>query len=276
MPNKILIKQGSGAPAKGVLDVGELGWDITNKKLYIGNGTGVDSTLIANSGPTGATGARGYQGATGTSGDRGLTGNRGPSGSGGLRGATGATGYTGATGPSGDKGPTGDKGVTGTTGYRGATGPIGYKGATGPTGYKGATGDKGPIGDTGLRGVRGGGLTLLWTNSNHTSTQTSSMNSQTISLDLSSYSAVLIFFRTYVNNNETFGKYLTSAVARIGTKHVRFTHGGNGDYLAGRGFSVTTTGITFNVGYWREYYGGANFESGNQAVPYKIYGIKNT
>lgn len=38
MANKIQIRRGSGAPAMGVLDVGELGWDITNKKLYVGNG----------------------------------------------------------------------------------------------------------------------------------------------------------------------------------------------------------------------------------------------
>ena len=65
MAQKIQIKQGSGAPAKGVLDVGELGWDITNKKLYIGNGTDSSATLIDGSGPRGSNGTRGYTGAIG-------------------------------------------------------------------------------------------------------------------------------------------------------------------------------------------------------------------
>ena len=53
MAQKIQIKQGSGAPAKGVLDVGELGWDITNKKLYVGNGLNEAPTYISNTGPKG-------------------------------------------------------------------------------------------------------------------------------------------------------------------------------------------------------------------------------
>jgi hypothetical protein len=44
--NKIQIKRGAGAPSPGVLDVGELGWDKTNKKLYVGNGTDNPSTQI--------------------------------------------------------------------------------------------------------------------------------------------------------------------------------------------------------------------------------------
>lgn len=46
MVNKIQIKRGSGAPAVGALDVGELGWDKINKKLYVGNGTNNPSTQI--------------------------------------------------------------------------------------------------------------------------------------------------------------------------------------------------------------------------------------
>ena len=34
MANKIQIKLGTDAPKTGVLDIGEPGWDITNKKLY--------------------------------------------------------------------------------------------------------------------------------------------------------------------------------------------------------------------------------------------------
>lgn len=42
MANKIIIKNGSGAPANGKLDTAELGFDKTNKALYVGNnGTSV-------------------------------------------------------------------------------------------------------------------------------------------------------------------------------------------------------------------------------------------
>ena len=39
MANKIQIKRGAGAPSPGILDDGELGWDIINKELYVGNTT---------------------------------------------------------------------------------------------------------------------------------------------------------------------------------------------------------------------------------------------
>ena len=44
MANKIQFKRGEGAPAVGALDVGEPGFDLTNKKLYIG--TGITETPI--------------------------------------------------------------------------------------------------------------------------------------------------------------------------------------------------------------------------------------
>lgn len=46
--NKIQLKRGPGAPSKGLLDVGEPGYDSTNKRLYIGNGLDVDATAIPN------------------------------------------------------------------------------------------------------------------------------------------------------------------------------------------------------------------------------------
>lgn len=132
MINKIQIKRGAGAPSPGILDIGEIGWDTTNKKLYVGNGTSANATPLYNNGPTGSkgpTGPTGYAGATGSGGSRGPTG------------LTGPTGYTGATGSGGSGGS------------RGPTGP------TGPTGYTGATGSRGP----------GYTKTLLWTNPDPTS-----------------------------------------------------------------------------------------------------------
>ena len=46
MANKIQFKRGEGAPAVGVLDVGEPGFDLTNKKLYIGTGIAESPILI--------------------------------------------------------------------------------------------------------------------------------------------------------------------------------------------------------------------------------------
>lgn len=40
MSNKIIIKNGSGAPNNGALSLAELGFDITNKKVYIGHPDG--------------------------------------------------------------------------------------------------------------------------------------------------------------------------------------------------------------------------------------------
>lgn len=40
MSNKIIIKSGNGAPGNGVLSLAELGFDITNKKVYIGHSDG--------------------------------------------------------------------------------------------------------------------------------------------------------------------------------------------------------------------------------------------
>lgn len=37
MANKIIIKNGAGAPANDVLDIAELGFDTQNKRLYIGD-----------------------------------------------------------------------------------------------------------------------------------------------------------------------------------------------------------------------------------------------
>jgi hypothetical protein len=46
--NKIQLKRGPGAPSKGLLDVGEPGYDSKNKRLYIGNGVGNAPTAIPN------------------------------------------------------------------------------------------------------------------------------------------------------------------------------------------------------------------------------------
>ena len=46
--NKIQIKRGNAAPSVGVLDEGEPGYDLKNKRLYIGNGLKNNPTAIPN------------------------------------------------------------------------------------------------------------------------------------------------------------------------------------------------------------------------------------
>jgi hypothetical protein len=42
MANKIIVKNGEGVPPSGALDTAELGFDKTNKKIYVGlEGTNV-------------------------------------------------------------------------------------------------------------------------------------------------------------------------------------------------------------------------------------------
>lgn len=244
MANKIQIKRGVGAPANGKLGNGELGWDTLNKKLYVGTGDST-SIKIEGRGPIGATGPKG------------------------ATGLTGATGSNGLLGPQGVKGATGN---TGATGSKGATGATGSKGPAGTTGFKGATGSKGPSGAK---------ATLLWTNSAWTSNKTTTMaimDANTVSLSLSGYSYVLIYFRIHAEARSDYyqSTYLTSALARVGQKYLKTTFEADGCGLAGRGFSVTTTGIAFEQGYWVDpsRYNSRNRNASDyQCIPVKIYGI---
>ena len=244
MANKILIKRGTTAPAAGKLSNGEPGWDSTNKKLYIGDSSG-SSVLIANSGPTGTTGAKG---------------------------ATGTTGVTGATGATGTKGATGATGANGAKGGNGTQGATGTKGATGATGANGAKG---------AAGVGGAKATLLWTNSNWSSSTTATMTTMganTVSLALSSYKYVLIYFRIHATVQSSYPQstFLTTALARVGSKYLKTTFEADGTGLAGRGFNVTTTGIAFEQGYWVDtsFYNSKTRNASNyQCIPVKIYGI---
>lgn len=243
MANKIQIKRGAGAPAPGILANGELGWNTTGKLLYIGDGSSI--TMLEGNGPIGSIGINGDIG------------------------ATGATGAKGATGP---KGATGATGAQGSVGSNGSAGTAGSKGPTGATGTKGATGAK---------GTNGAKATLLWTNSSWASNKTSDMDimdANTVSLSLSGYSYVLIYFRIYAEPSSGYvqSAYLTSALARVGKKYLKTTFEADGCGLAGRGFNVTTTGIAFENGYYvdpTQYNSRNKINSRYQCIPVQIYGI---
>ena len=231
--NKIQIKRGAGAPASGILDIGELGWDTANKKLYVGNGPGQAATWISN---TGATGAKGPTGATGPK---------------------GATGTAGSQGPTGATGATGTKGQTGPTGNTGATGAAGSKGVTGPTGSTGKTGLDGPV------------VTKLWTGYDYT-TAVGAIN---VPLDLSKYTHVLVIFNMCSQQNWFRGFY-TSCLAQVGTTHAQIDNGGYGTYFSSRAFTVTTTGISFEVAWGPWSYASSTLYSYSEyTIPSFIYGI---
>ena len=102
---------------------------------------------------------------------------------------------------------------------------------------------------------------LLWTNAS----PSSSFASQTVSVNLSSYSLVLIEFRMVASEDVR-----VSSVTEKGTSGRAFTM--HNDRKT-RTYAVTTSGIAFNDGYS----GGLNATCSvdNSAMtPYRIYGIK--
>lgn len=113
------------------------------------------------------------------------------------------------------------------------------------------------------------GMKLLWTNAS----PTSSFNSQTISLDLSSYQAVLIYFNTYAGS-ATYSGHYSSTIAKVGQTGVQSDNGETGAHMANRAFVVNTTGIEFKLAYYASAYGGSTNWSSNCLVPCQIYGIK--
>jgi hypothetical protein len=163
--------------ANPVLAAGEVGYDSTNNKIKIGNGTSTWTVLSYASGEAGPAGADGktlLNGSGAPSAGLGINGDfyidttsdeiYGPKTAGawgaatsiigptGVAGPTGATGNVGATGPTGPVGPVGETGPAGPVGPKGDTGNTG---AQGIQGIKGDTGDTGPAGAQGIQGVKG-------------------------------------------------------------------------------------------------------------------------
>lgn len=114
------------------------------------------------------------------------------------------------------------------------------------------------------------GYKLLWTNAS----PTSSFEAQTISLDLSGYQAVLIYFNTYTGS-AAYAGYYSSTIAKVGQAGVQSDNGETGSYMTNRGFIVNTNGIEFKLAYYAGSYGTKSVSwSSNCLVPCEIYGIK--
>ena len=107
--------------------------------------------------------------------------------------------------------------------------------------------------------------TLLWTNPS----PSDNFSAQTISLDLSKYDAVEITFKS---------SGITTIRSDIDGKsrEANYIESSGAGYIqaARRGYTTSSTGISFGKGYWNF---GAHYpwnETSDACVPYKIYGIK--
>ena len=103
---------------------------------------------------------------------------------------------------------------------------------------------------------------LLWTNAS----PSSSFAAQTISIDLSNYSWILIAHKAAAS-----GSNLSVDIFLVGTQgHLRIVNSA----IARRVASVSNTGVEFNAGY-NLTQGGSSYNTNNGVcVPYQIYGIR--
>ncbi|MBQ5900532.1 MAG: hypothetical protein IIW86_01595 [Clostridia bacterium] len=117
-------------------------------------------------------------------------------------------------------------------------------------------------GQTGAVVVQGGGMTmtLLWTNPS----PTVAFAAQTVSLDLSSYEAVMVKFFTVTDTP----RYFTHIMFIDGNSWAVSAIGGSASNRYNRLVTVSTTGLVFTNGYMNGTSGTKN------AVPTEIYGIK--
>lgn len=111
--------------------------------------------------------------------------------------------------------------------------------------------------------------TLLWENAS----PASGFDAQTISLDLSEYQFVLIYFDTHATTG-TFKGYYSSTIAKVGKPGLQCNNGEAGTYIITRAFAVTTNGIEFTLAFYAKTYAGELKNTPNCLVPYQIYGIK--
>lgn len=107
------------------------------------------------------------------------------------------------------------------------------------------------------------GMKLLWTNPS----PTASFAAQTVSLDLSQYRFVLIFFQNQAGSNPI---NLDSTIGMVG-QHLILAQGAY--YIRTRSCNITATGIVFEGGVYYSSYGATTNDNGMN-IPQYIYGIK--
>lgn len=107
-------------------------------------------------------------------------------------------------------------------------------------------------------------MELLWENAS----PTSEFAAQTISLDLSNYDAIDLYYRTYTSFDMNTGYYRCP----VG-KNQRATTSSEFIYI--RDCNTTIHGVTFRDAEYVATYGSANYTTYNSIlIPIKIYGIK--
>jgi hypothetical protein len=150
--------------------LGELGINIVDKKIWVGNSSETpvlisDYNNLGNQGFQGSQGLQGLQGNQGSAGTNGSQGNQGyqgvvgTTGSQGLQGLQGASGNNGSQGFQGSTGA-GNQGWQGEQGWQGHQGDQGWQGDQGyqgRQGFQGHQGDQGWQGDQGFQGITGTG-----------------------------------------------------------------------------------------------------------------------
>lgn len=124
--------------------------------------------------------------------------------------------------------------------------------------------------------VQGGGNEIQTRKLLHTNT-TSPFNAQTISLDLTDYDYVEVWFMQGVTSDGLLPNPLQVPIGEfrsIMNVHALLTSGVN-ENTGGRLVTASTTGITFgNYAYKNRRSGGTQTTANNFAVPHYIYGIK--
>ena len=122
----------------------------------------------------------------------------------------------------------------------------------------------GQTGDVVVSGSGGLTKTLLWTNPD-SSVQ---FTGQTVVVDLSSYSLVMIEFILY-------GTLMTTVIANIpATTNSIANSTMYGQRFIGRNFAVSSSGVTFDDGFYVSTYDGAVNTANVYMTPIAVYGIK--
>lgn len=107
-----------------------------------------------------------------------------------------------------------------------------------------------------------GSMTLLWTNPN----PTSNFSAQTITVDLSSYSHIMVDYKTQKDADRLLTAFhcVGFGCMVIGTWSYKITQ---------RQCTVNTSSIDFSAAYNVSSYGSGSTDN-SLLIPYKIYGIK--
>ena len=216
-------------------------------------------------GPQGPQGEQGLQGPQGPQGEQGLQGPQGPQGEQGLQGPQGPQGEQGLQGP---QGPQGEQGLQGPQGPQGPAVPLVQttgQSTTEAMSQKAVSDEFNQL-KSDLEAKLGLKMDLLWTNAN----PTSDFEEQTINLDLSKYTFILILFN---ENSILYSFDIAKYPAKyIHTNILNVNISDNTYYATMREYTVSINSILFNNAYMKSNTG-TFFNANNYVKPHNIYGV---